>query len=85
MTPAYAASLGLKVRLTNIGAKKIDDSTFETFGMVLASFQVKIKLDRTCLFLETFLLVATSIDIILRIFFLTLSNTDIVVANWKLT
>lgn len=38
MTTAYAAKLGFRVRLTDIGAQKIDDSTLETFGMVLASF-----------------------------------------------
>ena len=38
MTPAYASKLGLKVYYTNVEAQKIDDSTLETFGMVLASF-----------------------------------------------
>ena len=38
MTPGYALKLGLKIRPTNGGAQKIDDSTLETFGMVLASF-----------------------------------------------
>ena len=38
MTPGYALKLGLKVRPTDVGAQKIDGSTLETFGMVLASF-----------------------------------------------
>ena len=38
MTPTYTAKLGLKVRKTDIGAQKIDGSTLETFGMVLANF-----------------------------------------------
>ena len=38
MTPTYIAKLGLKVRKTNIGAQKIEGSTLETFGMVLADF-----------------------------------------------
>lgn len=46
MTPAYAANLGLKVWSTNVRAQKIDDSIFKTFGMVLASFQIKDKLRR---------------------------------------
>ena len=41
MTSAYTAKLSLKVRKTNIGAQKIDGSTLETFGMVLADFQVE--------------------------------------------
>ena len=47
MTPGYASKLGLKVRPTDVGAQKIDGSTLETFGMVLASFQVEDKLGRT--------------------------------------
>ena len=38
MTPAYASKLGLQVRYTNVGAQKIDCSTLQTFGMVLANF-----------------------------------------------
>ena len=54
MTPGYASKLGLKVRPTDGGAQKIDDSTLETFGMVLASFQVEDKLGRAQFFQETF-------------------------------
>lgn len=38
MTPAYAARLGFKIWPTNVEAQKINGSTFETFGMVLANF-----------------------------------------------
>ena len=38
MTSAYTAKLGLKVRKNNIRAKKIDGSTLNIFGMVLANF-----------------------------------------------
>lgn len=40
MKPAYISKLGLRVRRTNVGAQKIDNFTFEMFGIVLASFQV---------------------------------------------
>ena len=46
IAPAYASKLGLRVRRTDVGAQKIDGSTLETFGMVLASFQVEDKLGR---------------------------------------
>ena len=46
MNLAYASRLGLRVHRTNIEAQKIDGSTLETFGMVLASFQVEDKLGR---------------------------------------
>ena len=38
MTPAYAAKLGFEVQKTDIGAQKIDGSTFDTLRMVLADF-----------------------------------------------
>lgn len=41
MTLAYASGLGLKVHLTDVGAQKIDGSTFNIFEMILADFQVK--------------------------------------------
>ena len=38
MTPAYTSKLGLTVRPMNIRAQKVDGSTLEIFGIVLASF-----------------------------------------------
>lgn len=38
MTSAYALKLSLKIRQTNVGAQKIDDSIVKMFRMVLASF-----------------------------------------------
>lgn len=38
MTLAYAAKLGFKICLSNVGVQMIDGSTFETFEIVLASF-----------------------------------------------
>ena len=50
MIPAYVSRLGLQARYTNVRAQKIDDSTLQTFGMVLASFQIKDKLRRAQFF-----------------------------------
>ena len=55
MTPAYASKLSLKVHHTDIGAQKIDGSTLEIFGIVLANFQVEDKLGRAQFVQETFL------------------------------
>ena len=41
--PAFAKELGLSIRLTNVGAQKIDGTTLETYGMVVAVFLVKDK------------------------------------------
>ena len=85
MTPAYAAKLGLKVRKTDIGAQKIDGSTLETFGMVLADFQVEDKLGRARFFQETFLLADISAEVVLGMPFLTLSNADVQFVEKELT
>ena len=43
MTPAYAKRLGLKTQKTNVRAQKIDGSALETFGIVIADFQLENK------------------------------------------
>ena len=77
MTPAYTSKLGLQVRYTEIGAQKIDGSTLQTFGMVLANFQMEDKLGRTRFFQETYLLANISAEVVLGIPFLTLSNANV--------
>lgn len=81
MTPAYASKLGLKVRSTNIGAQKINDSILETFEMTLASFCVKNKLGQARFCQEIFLFANTSVKVILEIPFLILSNANISLAD----
>ena len=85
MTLAYAKKLGLQTQKTNVGAQKIDGSLLGTYGMVIAAFQVKDKLGRVRFFQETFLLVNTSIEVVLRMPFVTLSNADIQFAEKELT
>ena len=85
ITPVYAAKLGLQVRRTDIGAQKIDSSTLETFGMVLADFQVEDKLGRARFFQKTFLLADISAEVVLGILFLTLSNADVQFVEEELT
>ena len=77
MTPGYASKLGLKVRPINVGAQKIDGSTLKTFGMVLASFQVEDTLGKARFFQKTFLLADLSVEVVLGMPFLTLSNANI--------
>ena len=38
ITPAYAAHLSLKVRVTNVGVRKIDGFSLATYDMVIADF-----------------------------------------------
>ena len=50
MTPVYAAHLGVKLRLTDIGVQKIDKSLLATYGMFIAAFQVVNKLGHSRFF-----------------------------------
>lgn len=77
MHPAYAKKLGLVVRKTDVGAQKIDGTTLETFGMVIAAFSVHDRAEKVRFFEETFLLVEISMDVALGMPFLNLSNADV--------
>lgn len=50
MTLAYTTKLGLKIQVTNIRAQKIDGSTIQMFGIVLAKFQVEDKFGKAGFF-----------------------------------
>ena len=39
--PTFAKQLGLLIRSTNLGVQKIDRTTLEIYGMVVAAFLVK--------------------------------------------
>ena len=77
MTPGYASKLGLKVRSIDVKAQKIDGSTLKMFEMVLASFQIEDTLKKAQFFQKMILLVNFSIEIVLKMPFLTLSNANI--------
>ena len=77
MIPEYILKLGPKICLTNIRTQKIDDFIFETFEIVLASFQVENKLGRPWFFQKTFLLADFSVEVVLGMPFLTFNNADI--------
>ncbi len=77
MTPAYAVELGLTTRKTSIGAQKIDGLPLEIYSIASASFLLQNNLRRVQFFEETFLLTNTSIEMILGILFLSLSNANV--------
>ena len=77
MHPAFAEKLGLVVQTTNVGAQKIDATTLETYGMVVAAFSVTDQTDRVSFFEETFLVANVSPDVVFGMPFLTLSDADI--------
>ena len=77
MTPAHAAYLGLKVRVSNVGVQKIDGSSLAIYGMIIAAFQVVDKLGCSWFFQKTFLPADISMEVVLGMPFLTLSNVDV--------
>lgn len=77
MTQVYLANLSLKVRQIDVKAQKIPGSTFQLFGIVIATFQVNKKLSPSRFFQEIFLMVDISIMRILEMLFLILSNANI--------
>ena len=85
MTLVHAAYLRLKVRVTDVGALKIDGFSLANYGMVIAAFQVVDKLGRSRFFQETFLLANISMEVVLGMPFFSLSNVDVQFAEKKLT
>ncbi len=77
MSHAFAHQLCLKIRKTNVGAQKIDDTTLETYGIVVSTFSVSDKDGKERFFEESFLLADDSPDIVLGMPFLTIRNTDV--------
>ena len=76
MSSAYVEKLSFKAWKTNVGAQKIDGSALETFGMVIADFQVEDKGSKPRFFQETFLVANTKFQVVLGMPFLKISNTD---------
>ena len=76
INPNYAWKLGLEIQKTNVGAQKIDGSALETFGMIIADFEVEDKTSRPRFFQETFLVADTKFEMILGMLFLKISNAD---------
>ena len=85
ITPAFAAKLGLSTQITNVGAQKIDGSALKIYGKIIAEFWIQDEFGKIRFFQETFLLSDTSIDVVLGMSFLSLSNTDIQFDTWNLT
>ena len=85
ITLAYAAYLGLKVRMTNVGVQKINRSSLATYSIVIAAFQVVDKLNRSWLLQKTFLLANINMKVVLDILFLIFSNADVQFTEKELT
>ena len=77
MTSAFIVQLGLSIRATGIGVQKIVGFALKMYSMIITGFSIQDNIGKIRFFKETFLLADTSIEVVLGLFFLALSNTDI--------
>ena len=75
--PIFAKELGLFIRSIDVRAQKIDGTTLDTYGMVVAAFLMKNKANQVKFFEETFMMANVSPEVVLGMFFLTLSRADV--------
>lgn len=73
----FAEKFGFQVQRINISTQKTDGSKLDIFDIVINTFLVEDKNRRSQFFEKTFLLADLSINIVLKIFFLTLSNVKV--------
>lgn len=73
----FGIKLKLSIMPTNIRAQKIDGITLNTFKMIVAAFFMTDKINQVSFFKKTFLVTNVSLEIIIGILFLTLSDTNI--------
>ena len=73
----FARELRLSIRTTDVGVQKIDGTMLDTFGMVVAAFSVMDKANWVRFFEKTFWVANVSPEVVLEIFFLTLSGVDV--------
>ena len=75
--PVFAKEQGFSIRPIDVGVQKIDSTTLETYGIVVAAFSIEDKANQVKIFKETFLVANISPEVVYRIPFLTLSSANI--------
>ena len=80
----FAKQLGFPVWPTDVGAQKIDNTTLDTYGIVVPAFSVVDKTNQVRFFKETFLVANISPEIVLRMLFFTPSGADVDFLGWEL-
>ena len=73
----FAKKLGLSIRLTDVGARKINGIILDICKIVVAAFSVTNKANQVRFFEKTFLITNVSLEVVFRILFLILSGVDV--------
>ena len=81
---SFTKQLGLPIRPTDVRDRKIDNTTLDIYGMVLAAFLVTDKANQVKFFDETFPIVNVSLKVVFEMLFFILSNADIDFLDWDL-
>lgn len=84
MSSVYLKKLGLWMRKTNIRARKIDGSTLEIYGIVIADFQIQNKLQKARFFEDTSLVANINVEIVFEMSFLIFSKVKVDFAKKEL-
>ena len=74
---SFAEKLGFVMQPTNVGAQKINGTTFETYKMMVTAFSVTDHADKIRFFEKTFLVANVSQSVVFEIFFLILSDANV--------
>ena len=82
--PTFAKQLDPPIMQIDVGAQKIDGTTLETHGLVVAAFSVINKANRVRFFKETFLMANVSLEVVFGMLFITLSSANIDCLGQKL-
>ena len=73
----FVKQLGFSIKPIDIEVQKINDNTLNTYGIVVAAFWVTNKANQVKFCEKTFLIVNVSLEVILEIYFLSLSSANI--------
>lgn len=84
MTLAYVVKLYLISWITIVGTQKIGSLSLKTYKMLAIEVLIHNKLAKVWYFKKTFLLVETSIEVVLGMVFLFFSNTNLQFGTRKL-
>lgn len=73
----FIERLGLVVQSTIVIAQKINDTTLKIYRMIVAVFSITDQVNKVNFFEETFFVANVNLDMVLGMFFFTLSSIDI--------
>lgn len=72
----FSKKIGFFIQNIKIEVQKTNDFTFKTFEIMIAKFQIKDMISRPRFFQEIFLIAYIKIEMMLRIYFLTISYAN---------